>query len=213
MMVMRKLVAALLIIGMVAGAGAETIFTFHDEQTGIALDGQSTGSVTVDGIELSATVGHAGDEFNDTSSSFGINATGTGDDTDLIDDGSGVAEYFTFSFDQAVTINRFDLGGFTGSEGEADWDAAYITFGSHSENNIDKLGNDMFSNNTQDYLDGSWDVDANEDVTLGFNDTASGSSANGFDVDSISVIPEPTTFTLVALLSAATLLRRKLFQS
>jgi hypothetical protein len=77
---------------------------------GYELIGDSTGSVTAGGITLTATVFPSG-TFNQTGSGFGINAAGSGDDSDEFDPGEG----FTFSFDQAVIINSLTVSSFGGS--------------------------------------------------------------------------------------------------
>ncbi|MBT3880504.1 MAG: PEP-CTERM sorting domain-containing protein [Candidatus Scalindua sp.] len=54
--------------------------------------------------------------LNQTSGSFGINASEAGDVADIIDNGSEVAEFFTVKFDQLVTFDQLVLSSFTSAE-------------------------------------------------------------------------------------------------
>lgn len=83
-------------------------FDFRDESIE-ALDEQPSFSLTQNGITLSAST--ASGVFNRTSTGFGVNASGAGDDTDALDGGSGVLEFIDFSFDTDVILNSFTVSG------------------------------------------------------------------------------------------------------
>ena len=94
-------------------SSAQIVFEFDNQSTtlGAGLDGQTGGTFTIDGLEV--TIAANTGAFNATSSGFGINQTASGDDTDGFDfrnaDGPGVSEGFTFSFDKDVLLVDFDV--------------------------------------------------------------------------------------------------------
>lgn len=103
----------LLLSSVAATYAAPAIFDFDTQTAGLIgfeLNGDASGSVATGGITLTATVFPSG-AFNQTASGFGINAAGSGDDTDEFDPGEG----FTFSFDQSVFINSLTVSSFGGS--------------------------------------------------------------------------------------------------
>ncbi|GAX60754.1 hypothetical protein SCALIN_C14_0017 [Candidatus Scalindua japonica] len=81
---------------------------------GTFVDGLVTGPITKNG--LTATLSSNDGVLNQTAGGFGINALGAGDDTDTIDNGSGVTELITITFDQLVTFDQLILSSFTNAE-------------------------------------------------------------------------------------------------
>jgi len=75
-----------------------------------SIDEQATFELTKNDIiaTLSTSVG----VLNRTSSSFGVNATGSGDATSLIDDGSGIAEFIQIQFNKAIRLLDFTVSSF-----------------------------------------------------------------------------------------------------
>lgn len=170
--------------GLAGAAFGQTTFAFDNETTtiGAGLDGQSSGSFEVGGIEITASSSVG--PFNGTSSNFGINQPASGDDTDGFDftesGGPGVAENFTLSFDQAVTLVSFDVSSFGTSDEITLLDGA-TTIATITSTGSTSLGN---------YLLG-----ASSSISV---NTTAGSYANGWSFDSITVVPEPSTFGLLA---------------
>ncbi len=75
------------------------------------LDETAGGTVTKDGLSMTAAANTG--ILNCTTTSFGINASGSGDDTDEFDAGTGTAEIMTFRFDsdvELVSIDFFSIG-------------------------------------------------------------------------------------------------------
>ena len=111
---------ACLAMASVGTAHAGIVFDFLNEDTelGGLLDGNSSGMITIGGLTITVTA-NPGD-FNGTSSNFGINQAAGGDDTDGFDNaqagGPGVAEGFTFSFDQDVNLMTFDVSSFSATD-------------------------------------------------------------------------------------------------
>lgn len=89
--------------------GAPSVFDFRNTTSGIGvnLDGLTSGSATVSGVTLTATLFPDG-VFNQTASAFGINAASGSDDTDEFDPGEG----FTFSFSTDVILNSISVSSF-----------------------------------------------------------------------------------------------------
>ncbi len=155
---------------------------------GSAVEGSSTGIVTKDGLTatLTANIG----DLNQTTSGFGINAPGAGDDTDAIDGDLGI-ESITIMFDQIVTFDQLILSSFSTSE--------------KAELNITGVST-IFSgtNPAKDIYDFSTDnsVPIGESIILVFN------SGNGFSFDEFTVTldetnpivtPEPATIVLLGI--------------
>jgi hypothetical protein len=136
--------------------------------------------------------------LNRTLDAFGINATGTGDDTDTID-GVLVAEYVTITFNRAVTLDGLQLSLYTPSAG----DLAALKIGSNP------VVNPVPQTSAIDtYLFGSANyVGLGETIVLGWV------QANGFSFDNftVSTVPEPGTLALlgVAVVGCGLCRRRK----
>ncbi len=138
-----------------------------------SIDEQATFELVNNNIiaTLSTNVG----VLNRTSSGFGVNATGAGDATSLIDDGSGIAEFIQIQFNKTVKLLSLTVSSF-GSE-----DTGLLSINATSIYEINNSGinslNNLFIN------DGAL-------LTLSFI------SGNGFSFDSFTVseisVNEPT---------------------
>jgi len=201
---MKKLTHTLLTAAAIScfaySASAQTTFTFLDDTTtiGSGLDGSSTGSFTVSGIEITATANDG--VFNGTGSGFGINQTAIGDDTDGIDfaipaDAPGIIESFTLTFDQAVILNSFEVSSFGAS------DEITITDGASTVATITSTGLTSL---------GNYNLGSSSTLSV---TTSAGTYANGWSFDAITVtaVPEPSSFALLAgcFALASVMIRRR----
>ncbi len=155
---------------------------------GSAVDDLSIGSITKDGLTatLAANIG----VLNKTNNGFGINAPGSGDDTDAIDSFLGI-ESISIRFDQLVTFDQLLLSLFTTTE-DAKLDIAGIPTVLPGTISL------------KDKYDFSIDniVPIGESVILTFDD------GNGFSFDEFTVTPldsnpivtpEPATIVLLGI--------------
>lgn len=186
-----KTKTALIIFSTVAisKSSAAIIFDFRDTGNTAAIE---SGSVLIGGLTATLTANDG--VLNQTASSFGINAAGSGDATALIDDGSGVAEIFSVSFDQDVILNSATLSLFSAGE------TANFTFGATTIAITDTgSGDDVFN------------APPNTILTTGQLISLEWTSGNGFSVDELSVdfVPEPSSTLLLGLGSLAICIRRK----
>lgn len=167
-------------------ATAQSTFVFEDQTTtiGSGLDDASSGSFTVSGIEISAS--SLSGPFNATASNFGINQPTGGDDTDGIDfavgGGAAFAESFTLSFDQDVLLNTFDVSSFGAS------DEITLLDGGFTVATITSTGETSL---------GDYNLSSSSLLTV---ETTAGVFGNGWSFDSITVsaVPEPGTYALLA---------------
>ncbi len=180
------LTALAALAGFAGASFGQTTFVFQDSSTtiGAALDGQTSGSFTVDGIEITATA--SVDDFNVTGSGFGINqAINGGDDTDGFDftesGGPGLAEGFTLSFDQAVTLIDFSVSSWNAGGDEVTLQDGPTTIATITSTGTTSLSNYSLANG----------------ATITVNTTA-GTYGNGWSFDSITVVPEPSSYALLA---------------
>ena len=151
--------------------------------TGAFFDDLATGSFAVDGLTLTASASSG--TFNLTGDGFGINATGSGDDTDAIDAGSiSGAESMVFSFDVAGAFNFIDFDRITPSGG----DTLDLIFDGGPSFSLDA-----------NILDGADVFTFSESFTSGQNITLLWTGGNGFGLENINVtpIPEPSTYAMV----------------
>lgn len=142
------------------------------------IDESATMDITVGG--LTATLTANGGELNRTLGGFGINASGGGDKTDQIDNGSGVTELVTIMFDQLVTFDQLVLSSFATSE-EAKLKIAGVSTIL------------LATNPAKDIYDFSTDniVSIGQSVSLAFN----AGKGNGFSFDEFTVTPAESTAT------------------
>jgi hypothetical protein len=155
---------------------------------GSVVDGLATGPVTKDGLTATLTANDG--KLNQTASWFGINASGSGDDTDQIDNGSGVAEFVTIMFDQLVTFDQLVLSSFTTSE------TAALTIAGGSLTLLD---------GTVPAID-VYDFSTDNIVSIGQSVILAYSTGRGFSFDEFTVttsastaVPEPATIVLLGI--------------
>ncbi|HBR95214.1 MAG TPA: hypothetical protein DEA90_13720 [Opitutae bacterium] len=181
-------------------ASADTTFFFHDGDatigTGLLFDNaegsiqDTQGSFTLtaeaflDGVST-------GTDFNGAGSGFGVNATGTGDETQFFDDDLGT-ESIIFSFDIEGTFVSLDLAGINID------DEATLSFSGGGTYNL--------SNATDDFYTIGEAFTSGQEITLSTN--AAGAI---FSLESFTVVPEPGTFALLSGCAALTfvMLRRR----
>ncbi|MCF7848147.1 MAG: hypothetical protein K9M45_04795, partial [Kiritimatiellales bacterium] len=189
---MKKLLMILGIV-LVAGLVQGELITFEFGSagaSGLDLDELHIGTTTISGVVMTATAGSVvGDEFNQTATSFGINAAGTGDDTDQIDGGSMVDEFMTFYFDKPGTLVSIDFGSLI--TGDSDTGNVFSAAAS--------LNLDFHNDNT----DGSDVLTVGSNFLAGAANsfTISYKSGNGFALEGITIdaIPEPATIGLLGM--------------
>ncbi len=157
---------------------------------GSVIDGSPNGTVSKDGLSatLTANIGY----LNQTTSGFGVNAPGSGDDTDAIDGVLGI-ESVTIMFDQIVTFDQLVLSSFSNTE-EAALDISGVS--------IILSG----TNPARDIYDFSLDniIPIGQSVILAFNNSGNGFSFDEFTVtpadnSNPSVTPEPATIVLLGI--------------
>ena len=90
----------------------DRVLTF-DEGLIEELDEQISFTVTADGVALTLAANQG--VLNQTTSGFGINSDGSGDDTDGIDGELG-EERITLTFDSPVIFRGFEVSGFSGED-------------------------------------------------------------------------------------------------
>jgi len=179
----KKLVLILSALFLTAASYGQVTFDFDSGTAGTDLKAAAslTASTTSGGITLSVT-GFPSGVFNVTASGFGLNADGSGDDTDEFDQNEG----FTFSFDTTVTLDSIKVSQFgAGSSGTVAFDGG-SSIASISSTGTTSLTSTMVSSGT----------------LLRF--TSTGTAA--FSVDNLivtSAVPEPSTYALI--FGAATL--------
>ena len=132
----------------------------------------------------------AGTEFNGATSSFGINADGTGDETQRFDNDNGI-ESMVFSFNVGGTFDSIDLRFIeeTADEGVLAFD-----------------GGSTFELNSTTALSGDDDFTIGETFTAGQSITlqisASAGAGENFSLESFTVtasaVPEPSAYALLA---------------
>lgn len=193
---LSPLFSVFIVIVFVNHANADLVtFDFDDsglEQAGIDLDNLHMGTVSVGDamtgatITLHATAGATAgtDFFNKTTGGFGINASGSGDDTDAFDDGAGSSEFMTFWFTSSIPVQlTFTSIDFDRLDGAFAEDGGEIEFTGGSTLPFDDSatdGNDLLI--------------VNESILAGQEITLSHISGAGFGLEQITLnvqaIPE-----------------------
>jgi len=152
------------------------------------VDGLAAGPVTVGGLTATFTANNG--VLNQTSDSFGINASKAGDATDTIDNGSGVTEFVTIEFDKLVTFDELVLSSFTSAED------ASLTISGGSPITLVGTGpsRDIYNFSTDNI------IPIGQLVKLAY------STGNGFSFDEFTVtpadsttVPEPATVALLVI--------------
>jgi hypothetical protein len=198
-MICRVLAAvAILTIASISSLQAGTVFSFGSSgSAGAFFDiapNNSSGTYVDVASGLSITMTANPGNFNQTpSGGFGINQSASGDETSFFDNaetmGPGIAEGFTFSFNQDVQLGDFVVSSL--SEGNSD--SIDISIGGGSIATV--LGADGVIFTSLGTV-----VDAGTNITVS---TTGGSYGNGWSLESIEVtgVPEPTSATLFGLAS------------
>lgn len=194
-------------LALPTSASAEIITFDFEGMAGADLDaGGSSGStsVTVGGITLTLTASANSGVFNQTGTGFGINAAGTGDDTDAFDSQLiNEAMSFTISSNVALvdlTLVSFDFDRFGNSAddvGAVTRNGVFLGgFALGTFTDSDLSGADVLT------LNESGIVDADTFV-LGSFGAQSGSTTQGFGLEGITfdataaTVPEPAAFGLL----------------
>jgi hypothetical protein len=144
--------------------------------------------VTMGGLTGTLTVNDG--VLNQTAGGFGINASGVGDTTDQIDNGSGVTEFVTIVFDQIVTFDQLILSSFTSAENTS------LTIAGGSPITLVGTGpsTDIYNFSTDNT------IPVGQSVMLAYN-TGNGFSFDGFTVTlaESTAVPEPATIALLII--------------
>lgn len=169
------------------------VFEFHTGSAlgtaGTALDGQA-GSVnyTQDGITLTAesflNATSSGTKINGAGTSFGVNATGSGDETQRIDNDLG-NESIQFSFNLAGTFDKIDLRYIEESSNEGTLNFA----GSGTTVQLN-TGNSDHGTNDNFVFSSPYSFSANEVITLGLHSSAD--SGENYSLESFTITPKGT---------------------
>ena len=199
-------VLGLLLAGVVSG---QTMFLFNDGEdiagTGIVLDdegGMGTDTVGLFTISAEAFLNgvSSGTEFNGGANGFGINALGTGDETQRFDNDLGI-ESMVFSFNRAGVFQSIDLRYIEENANEAV--LSFAGGGTYQLNSSTALsGDDDFSISETFY--------ANQEITLQISPSAT--SGENFSLENFVVsVPEPEFYGALAGLLALglTVIRRR----
>jgi hypothetical protein len=200
--IMKKLVLIPILLVFVTALNAQITFNFHDGAatigSGLELDaGGSTGNSTVSGVTLTANafldnVSNSSTIFNGGATGFGINAVGTGDDTQLFDNNLGI-ESMEFSFDVGGTFNTIDFELIVNSA------EAVLSFAGGNSY-------DIFAGSATETIGGSTDIHtitetflAGQKITLSVSGSAGAGESFSLQAFTItpSAIPEPSTYALI----------------
>jgi len=90
---------------------ATILYNLRDTSQTVDIE---AGAYTVDSVLL--TMNSPQGVLNQTGTGFGVNATGSGDNTHQIDNGAGVAEVLNFSFDASGTLTQIDMSSYGSSD-------------------------------------------------------------------------------------------------
>lgn len=200
---MKKLfgLISIAVIFFAGSTSAQITFSFHDGGatvgSGVDLDvAGSSGFSTVGGVTLTAEAflgsSSTGTVFNGTGSDFGINSSGTGDDTDRFDNDLGT-ERMVFSFNAGGTFDTINLAVLGGTA------EAVLSFNGGGSF-------DLFEGSATQTTGGSTDLHtitetffAGQEITLAVSGSAAAGTNFGLDAFTISTsgIPEPSTYALI----------------
>ncbi|MBN2163212.1 MAG: hypothetical protein JXR25_06760 [Pontiellaceae bacterium] len=169
--------------------------------TGDLLDGAGPLGLTVNVVEISDLMisvrsGSDSMEVNVTTTSFGINADGAGDETDAFDAG----ELLIFTFNRDIRINEVDFNTFD------DIDEGFVIAVAGQEPVVVDYAD--LSNLKSDLFSTSIIVPANTDVQF----STGSQTAIGLDGIELEIIPEPATCSLIVLCGCSFILIRRIFR-
>lgn len=190
-------------------ASAQTTFFFHNDadtigtgadfsgNAGSVQDTQGPFTITAEAFLDGTSVGNP---FNGAGDGFGINAAGTGDETQRFDNDNGI-ESMVFSFNIGGTFQSLDLQFIEELTNEA-----LLIFD----------GGTTYQLNTTNANSGADDFTINEVFTAGQSITLTMSglapAGENFSLQSFTVVPEPATYALLGgiLAFAFTAMRRRM---
>jgi hypothetical protein len=135
----------------------------------------------------------SGTQINGASSSFGVNATGSGDETQRLDNDLGV-ESIVFSFDIAGTLDSIDLR-FIESSGTMEGELVFDGGNTYQLNSVTATG-------TSDIATIGESFTAGQSITLRIHSSAPASTNFALEGITITAVPEPSSFAIFAGLSA-----------
>jgi len=185
---MKKIIIAVLLVGVVAIASENVTYTFSGQSS--TFDG-STNWVQVPlnagGVDFMMTVSSAGGNLKALTDDFGIaGVSGTNDQLD------GTDEIITLSFSKAINVVSIDLSGI-GSESS---DGANLTVGNESVVSL-FTGSPSFNGTFDSYTpEPPIQVDIGDSIVL------TGSAVSSiYELESItvSVVPEPAALSMLGL--------------
>ena len=183
-----------------AGTASAATFTLRASSSERLDPDAPSFSVTSESIVANLQVTGASGTFNSTSSGgFGIDTTGSGDETSFLDAGLG-AESFTISFNQPVFFDSISI-------------SSVATDGSEGLNvQLPQQSNSIFVSSTGvTSFSGNTLVDVGQTVSIAYvAGTGNGISFNGFAATANpSAVPEPFAAGAAGLLAAIALRRRQ----
>ena len=159
---------------------AESSVSYLDPISGLSI----TAEAFLDGVS-------GGTDLNGTGNNgyFGVNAAGSGDDTDQLDGANGT-ESIVFSFSEDVTLLSMDFNAFGGSGGSGE-DRVSISISSGFSTTMD--GNDF----TNDLFETSQLISTADTLTIAWVD-GGGVGLQSLSVDfTPAIVPEPSTYAAI----------------
>ena len=162
-----------------------------DEDSGSPRPTSVSGGGLTLTLEATATAGSNTAKFNQTGSSFGINAVATADESALFDDGDGV-ETMTFTItssvpNQRLMLQSIDFSRFTSSGSNIDAASLLLADSTLLDFVASGSSDNGFQMIEQNFLSG-------DQLTLSFV------GGNGFGLEAMTVaavVPEPSTLALL----------------
>jgi hypothetical protein len=171
---------------------AEVTFDLYNDTNLYSYLDDQPGPLSYTNNGIVATFTGIGGVMNRTTSGFGIDAPGSGDTTYLLDFGEALEIYF----DQNIQITGLDFRNF--SDGES----IQILIGSTTNT----IGYNDLDHKTSAYIENlTWDVQAFETVRF-----AVVGETDAIAIDSVTVIPEPATLSMVGLTGLLLLVVRRM---
>lgn len=178
-----------IVVGAALSANAQAASIVYDLLDTSYTASIESGSYELDGVTMS--LGSAQGALNQTSSYFGVNHAGSGDDTDQIDfnPGDGEAEVLYFSFNTSGTLDRLNFSSVSS-------DLLRLT-----KNGADVVNGDVTTNI----------VNPNLSFTSSDKFELTYVSGNGMSFDSVTItaVPEPSSTILLGFGGLALLVHRK----